>query len=177
LAPLDRWLPEFDVREYHEAEVAASPQEALRVLLATPAAPDQLVRKLFRLRRIRGAEGTLEELFEHGFLVLERTPTLFLAGAIAGVRGEHRGQPQPGDAGRWLSFAAPGAVKIALEFHAEELPGGRSLLATETRVLALDARARRAFKGYWLFVGPFSGLIRKRWLAAARAQISQAPLS
>jgi hypothetical protein len=44
---------------------------------------------------------------------------------------------------------------------------GMSILATETRVAAMDAEARRAFRRYWLAVGPFSALIRRRWLAAA----------
>ena len=42
-----------------------------------------------------------------------------------------------------------------------------ALLSTETRVAAVDAPARRAFRGYWLAIAPFSALIRRRWLAAA----------
>ena len=30
----------------------------------------------------------------------------------------------------------------------------------------MDDRSRRAFRRYWLVVGPFSGVIRRRWLAA-----------
>jgi hypothetical protein len=45
--------------------------------------------------------------------------------------------------------------------------GDRSLLRTETRVQAVDASARRPVRAYWLAVGPFSALIRRRWLAAA----------
>jgi hypothetical protein len=35
-------------------------------------------------------------------------------------------------------------------------------------VHALDERARRLFRLYWLVVGPFSKLIRRRWLKAIR---------
>jgi hypothetical protein len=31
----------------------------------------------------------------------------------------------------------------------------------------MDAPSRRAFRRYWHVVGPFSGFIRTRWLAAA----------
>jgi hypothetical protein len=31
---------------------------------------------------------------------------------------------------------------------------------------ALTPRARRLFRAYWLVVGPFSALIRRRWLKA-----------
>ena len=49
-------------------------------------------------------------------------------------------------------------MKVAIPAEAEK---------TETRVAAMDARSRRAFRAYWLAVGPFSALIRRRWLAAA----------
>jgi hypothetical protein len=55
---------------------------------------------------------------------------------------------------------------MALAVWAEPVAGG-SLLATETRVQALDGASRRAFRRYWLAVGPFSALVRRRWLAAA----------
>jgi hypothetical protein len=43
------------------------------------------------------------------------------------------------------------------------------VLSTETRVQAVDDAALRAFRRYWRVVGPFSGLIRRRWLRAAQA--------
>jgi hypothetical protein len=50
---------------------------------------------------------------------------------------------------------------------AVEISADGSTLRTETRVEAMDAGARRSFRAYWLAVGPFSSLIRRRWLAAA----------
>jgi hypothetical protein len=59
---------------------------------------------------------------------------------------------------------------MLLEVSAVPARDGGSLLVTETRVAAMDDGARRAFRRYWLAVGPFSALIRRRWLAAtARA--------
>ena len=53
-------------------------------------------------------------------------------------------------------------------------PGGMCAYAASkhgvlglTRVAAMDASSRRAFRAYWLAVGPFSPLIRRRWLRAA----------
>jgi hypothetical protein len=59
-------------------------------------------------------------------------------------------------------------VRIAFALWSEAIPGGASRLATETRVLALDPGAWIRFRLYWLVVGPFSALIRRRWLAAAK---------
>jgi hypothetical protein len=62
---------------------------------------------------------------------------------------------------------------MALALWAEPAGDG-SLLVTETRVAANDAAARRAFARYWRLVGPFSALIRRRWLrAAAREAATQ----
>ena len=60
-------------------------------------------------------------------------------------------------------------LRIAFDFRAEP-HGGGSLLSTETRVHALTPRARRLFRLYWLVVGPFSALIRRRWLKAIAAR-------
>lgn len=50
---------------------------------------------------------------------------------------------------------------MILNFH---VSGGE--LTTETRVFVTDDRSRRLFTGYWVVIRPFSGLIRRQWLAA-----------
>lgn len=64
----------------------------------------------------------------------------------------------PGDLVLGLA-GGPRALRIVLGFHFD----GRTL-TTETRVQAADARARRRFRLYWLFIRPWSGLIRRLWL-------------
>ena len=49
------------------------------------------------------------------------------------------------------------------------VPEGRgSRMETETRIFLTDVAARRRFAAYWLVVRPFSGLLRRSWLQAAR---------
>jgi hypothetical protein len=151
------WLPECDVSSRHERFVAAEPERAFAGLMAAP--PDSVVRALMRLRGMRGAP-TLDAFFAgHGFEVLSRRPTELVVGAS--------GRPWRLTE-RLCPFAdeRPGAVRLAADFRAEPAPGG-TLLSTETRVSATDASARRAFRRYWRVVGPFSALIRRRWLRAA----------
>lgn len=136
--PLENWLPECDVRERHERWIAASPEHALELALCAPAAPDRIVRLLFRLRGVPRA-ATIEDLAAAlGFVERERTPTLWVA-------------------------VGEGRVRIGIDFVARA-DGDGSVLSTETRVRAATARARRLFHFYWLLVGPFSALIRRRWL-------------
>ena len=159
MVPLDRWLPEFEFGERHERRVALSPERAIEVVLALPAAPDPVVRALLALRGIRADTSVAELRHVLRFDDLERTATSYVAGGA--------GKPwRPGGGRAPFTDPGPGAVRMALAFWAEP-DGDGALLVTETRVAPVDAAARRAFARYWRLVRPFSGLIRRRWLRAA----------
>jgi hypothetical protein len=161
---IDRFLPEWDVHEVHSIELRVSPEDAVAAALAAPAIPDRIVGVLFRLRRLT-APGSIEGLFTWmGFDVLAREPTEVVVGAA--------GSPwRPGGGLRPFAQAAPGTVRMAADFRAEPLANGGSRLTTETRVAGVDAAARRSFLRYWRVVGPFSALIRRRWLRAIQRQV------
>jgi hypothetical protein len=139
---LDAHVSEYEVWERHSVALPVTPERALEVALSTPAAPDRIVSTLLRLRGLGVPRGSLEQFATTPpFRELGRTGTEFVAGL------------------------SPRGLQIAFDFRAEPRPDG-SLLTTETRVHALTPRARRLFRLYWLVVGPFSALIRRRWLKA-----------
>ena len=70
-------------------------------------------------------------------------------------------------------FAEPGWAKAALSFQLTPLPGGRTLLAADTRVLATDPAARRAFARYWRLIRAGGGLIRLELLRAVARRAEQ----
>jgi hypothetical protein len=74
----------------------------------------------------------------------------------------------------FAAFAEPGWAKLAMDLRASSAPGG-SRLETETRVYLTDAASRRRFACYWLVVRPFSGAVRRSWLAAARRRAELYP--
>jgi hypothetical protein len=156
---LDDVMAVFDWHEVHARFVAAEPPRAVAAALAAPATPDRVVRTLFRLRGLPAAT-TMEELFTlMGFETLARSADEVVVGA-SGRPWHPRGGIGP------FASAEPGYVRIAADVCAVQVPGG-AMLSTETRIAAVDDAARRAFGRYWRVVGPFSALIRKRWLAAA----------
>ena len=174
---IDDWLPDYDVGERHDVALPLEPEQALRLALATPAASDRVVRTLISARGMAARDETIERFFAaHRFVVLASTPTEWVAGAVGAVWRPRGGLVRLDDAEAWRAAAVPGTIKGAVDFRAEPIPGG-SRLTTETRVEAIDERARRAFRLYWLAIGPFSALIRRRWLAAvtASAKRSAAP--
>jgi hypothetical protein len=166
---IDDWLPDFDVGERHDAAVPVDPERALELVLSLPAATDRAVRTLITARGMAARNETIERFFAaHRFVVLDRTPTEWVAGTVGAVWRLRGGLVRLTDADAWRDSSVPGTIKGVVDFRAEPIPGG-SRLTTETRVLAVDERARRAFRVYWLAIGPFSALIRRRWLAAAIA--------
>jgi hypothetical protein len=139
---LDAHIPKHEAWERHSVALRVTPQRALEIALATPAAPDWIVRTLLRLRGLGVPRGSLEQFATTApFRELGRTDTECVAGL------------------------SPHGLEIAFDLRAEPRAEG-SLLTTETRVHALSPRARRLFRLYWLVVGPFSALIRRRWLKA-----------
>lgn len=169
MAAIDDWLPRYDVHERHAVELPVSPERALELVLSTPAASDRIVGVLIAARGMTARAEPLERFFlAHHFVVLARSRTEFVAGAVGAVWRPRGGLVRLADAAAWRAAAVPGAIKAAVDFRAVPVGGG-SRLSTETRVLAADARARWAFRVYWFAVGPFSALIRRRWLAATMA--------
>lgn len=169
MTAIDEWLPRYDVHQRHEIELPVPPEQALELVLTIPAASDRVVGLLLGARGMRARQESLERFFlAHRFVVLVRSSTELVSGAVGAVWRPRGGLVRLRDAEAWRGASVPGTIKAAVDFRAEPTPNG-SRLSTETRVLAADPRARRAFRLYWLVVGPFSALIRRRWLAAAMA--------
>jgi hypothetical protein len=63
-------------------------------------------------------------------------------------------------AAQMRAFAQPDWVKAAFDFVLEA-DGDGTLVSTETRVSATDARTRRRFGLYWMLIRAGSGLIRR----------------
>jgi len=161
VAAIDRFLPEWDAHEVHAVVLETPPGRALAAALAAPAAPDAIVGALFRLRGLP-ASGSIESLLRGiGFAPLAEEPGEVVFGA-AGTPWQPRTGLSP------FGEAAPGSVQVAANFRVEWLADGLSRLSTETRIRAVDDDARRRFRRYWRVTGPFSGLIRRRWLAGIR---------
>jgi hypothetical protein len=151
---IDDVLPQFDAHEVHSVVLRAPAEQAIELALATPVAADPLVRALFRLRRLAG-HGTIgEALTRLGLRELARGDGEIVFGAA--------GTPwRPGSGIHPFASVQAGQVRIVTDFRADG-----ETLTTETRIQAVDDVARRSFRRYWRVVGPFSALIRRRWLAA-----------
>ena len=155
-------LPVYHHHERHTIRVSASPERALTAAREARLEDVLLVSLLFKLRglRARPRGPVWDALLAQGFQVLGED-TLVLVGKPWSPRGSLRTVDD------FVSFSEPGYAKMAMDLRAVA-EGAGARLETETRVLLTDARARRRFAAYWLVVRPFSGLVRRSWLRAAK---------
>jgi hypothetical protein len=159
---LDEVLPRWHEDERHGVRAHASAERLLAAVCEVTPADAPVLRALFALRGLRASarEPIWEQLLRGGFQVLgERGGSEVVAGAVGRPWRVWERVRRDVD---FVAFAEPGYVKMALGFLARD-----GELVTETRVLATDEAARRAFAPYWVAVKPASGLTRRSWLAAA----------
>ena len=175
MRPLDDFLPVYEFSERHSVAIDAPAERIDAALRAVSIADIPLARALWRLRRLGRPYGDVTKPFVGGELpgvVLEDVPDV---GVVVGLTGQFwrlRGSRRtdgPTTAEAFLAYSRRDTAKAVIDFRV-----GHASLSTETRVHVVDPTARRKFRGYWLVIRPFSGLIRILLLRAARRR-AEAP--
>jgi hypothetical protein len=176
--PVSDWISKPIASERHERDVPASPERAVQLALEIPAEGDPVVAALLRVRGMKraGFSGSMGDFFRaNRFLYLAMEPREFVVG-LAQPANLFSGERLT-DVTQWRQWKRRNGVKVAMSFSAEP-KGDGSRLVTETQVEATDVIARNGFRVYWWVVGPFSALVRRRWLsqiakAAAAERVKQ----
>lgn len=133
---------------------------------ASPLARALLALRGYGGRALRARGGTFPERLERfGFTKLDELPVSELVFGLAGkfwrLDGGLRSIP---DRDAFLAFAEERCVKVAWNLLIGETDGESCDLSTETRIAYFGPSARRRFRSYWFFIGPFSGLHRRALL-------------
>lgn len=157
-SPLDRFIPQPDVRERFETTIDAPADLVLDVASNFDMQSLPLVKAVFWLREQvmrsgahmpRKPQGIVEETRGLGWGLLAEDPG---RSVVCGARC----QPwlanvkfsaiAPGD---FRAYAEPGQVKIAWTLEASALGQATTRFAQETRAVATDEEARIKFRRYW----------------------------
>ena len=175
MKPLDDFLPAYEFSERHRLAIDAPPERIDEAVRAVSITDIPVARALWFVRRLGKSYGDPTKPFVGGELpgvVLEDVSgeglVLGLTGQFWRLRGDHS-PARPRTADEFLAYSRSDTCKAVIDFRV-----GPSSLTTETRVHVGDPVARRKFRGYWLVVRPFSGLIRILLLRAARRR-AEAP--
>lgn len=173
---LDRFMPEYEVRERHEAAVAAPADVTFAAARELDLGHAPLVRGIFTARQLfmggRAASAPsrpfVDETIALGWRVLAENPgrQLVLGAVTQPWQADvvFRGLPPE----EFAVFAEPGYVKIVWTIEAAPLGTDASLFRTETRVVATDPVARARFRRYWAVVRPGIVMIRREMLRLVR---------
>ncbi len=162
--PLDRFLPEWDVRGSFSRDVAAPPERVFDIVTNLDMRGSLVVRGLFRLRGLPGSALTMEGLKRIGFIeLISERPTTFALGMI-GRFWTARGGVKRFDPARFAGLAPPGYAKAVWAFSIQPRVASGVTVITETRVWCVDEEARRGFRRYWKVIRPFSEKVRKEAL-------------
>jgi hypothetical protein len=156
---IDEFLPEHDFIETHDISISAAAADIYRVANEIDFSESFIIRWLFRLRGMSAEALTFDALkrsmFEDLGVIANKELVLGLVGRFWTIGG---GLKRVGAAG-FKAFKTPGYAKAVwnVSLHPD---GENTRLTTETRIKCLDADSRLKFSRYWMFIQPFSGLIR-----------------
>lgn len=179
---IDEHLPVYDVTEHHHLNIRAPIEAVYAAVRELEMSQSRLIRALFMLRglptfifshhRTQEKLGlNLGALLKNGFIFLGETPSQEIVLGLVGKFWTSSGCIQKLDAAGFQNFSTPGFAKAVWNFSLEPRAAGVTCLHTETRVLCLDGASRRRFRFYWLFVRPFSGLVRREILRALKRKV------
>lgn len=188
-ARLDHWLPGARWVTRHDRVVAVPTPEVSTAIREVTFRDMRVMRPLIAVRtlpsRLLGHTGrqliaddadTIRGMTRMDFIVLDNVPGGELALGFVGQpwKPSLAKAVIPGlSPEEFRAFEQPGYVKGVYALWAEP-EGVGSRLHTETRVYATDPSAARRFKPYWLFIKPFSSLMRRDLLAAVGRRAERA---
>lgn len=180
LALIDRRLPKGAfMLEHHDIYVRVPPADAFAAATALSLSDLPLVRLLFVLRGIPfRSEMSLRDFFTtEPFLLLDEEPHTEIVFGIVGpfwsLRRGHMPPEIPQSPAAFSEALNSGRMAAVGNLRVEAGGGGSARLWTETWVSAPGAASAALFAGYWMAIGPWSALIRKRLLNAAAGSMAR----
>ena len=182
---IDSFVPVPDAAEEHSIEIAANREVVYQALWTTDFGGSWIVKGLLILRSLpkfllhpaqrapANRRITLQTIIGAGFGVLAEDPNREIVLGVTGPFWRPIGNVLPFHEENFRGVVPSGVACAVWNFAVEDLGEGRTMLSTETRIITGDSSSRRKFRAYWLFVRPFSGLIRRLMLRSVRRTVRQ----
>ena len=167
---LDRFLPQYDVVERHDIEIAAPAHVVLQAARQQQLSRIPLVRWVFRCRElVMGGTAPerplppqlLNQVLSLGWVILAEEPGRELVVGAVTRPWEPNVVFRSIPPDTFATFDEPGYVKIAWTLRADPIDADSAVFRTETRAVATDHDARRRFRVYWSLASPGIWLIRR----------------
>jgi hypothetical protein len=180
---LDDIMPEYQFSEKHSVRIHTQPGQAMQAVRESTWGDLKALVALLKIRgavlrtpyQETGAFATDKRIFD-----VPAASGPVLGGSdyeIAMAWGADVQARRPLQVSTLQEFAdsrQQGAIKICMDFYAEDAGGGWSTVTSETRVLALD-ESPHGLAIYWRLMVPGSGLLRRQWLMSIKRRAESEP--
>jgi hypothetical protein len=176
---IDEFLPSFHFSNSHSAVIHANPRTIYAAIRSVTLTDSRISRLLFALRGMgwkRSETPAIEAAIRGGFILLGEHINEEIVLGIVGKFWTLDGCLQQISPAAFRSSSALGFAKAAWNFLLVQQPDGNTKVSTETRIQCPDGQSLRRFRLYWIFVGPFSGIIRKEILREIRRRSEESTL-
>ncbi len=161
---IDMFLPRYQVAKKYSVMIDAPPPVVADNTFKVNMGRSAVIRFLFRLRGMPASAFSMDGLQSMRFTLLEVEENREIVWGLIGRFWTAGGGLLETNRDHFIGFSQGGYAKTAWNFFLEPVGKEQTRLTTETRVYATNARARRMFRIYWFFIGPFSGWIRREML-------------
>ncbi|MGD8529811.1 MAG: hypothetical protein PVG97_02450 [Syntrophobacterales bacterium] len=168
---IDRVLPKYDEREYHQIEIRGDRRKVYQTVRSIDFSHSFIIRTLFRMRGLPTTSTNLHGLLQAGFLLVDEIPPEEIVLGLVGKFWTYRAEILKLNAVQYGEFNQKGYAKLAWNFAIHDHSPGVVRLSTETRIVCTDDRSRSRFKIYWTLIGRFSGLTRKEMLRVVKRRM------
>jgi hypothetical protein len=166
---LDHWLPDPALRIVHRRESLAPADRLWHAATEVKLADTALLGRLVRWR-IPGTTlaVSFDELFRSPpFIVLHEQETALVSGIVGRIWTLRRDYPQLGDPEEFRAWSKRGSARVIFAHWVESADGGRSALASESRVEPIGAQGRIGLSAVRPVIRAFHHLVGTEGIAAA----------
>lgn len=170
---IDSFLPAYDFSETHDITIRATAKDVFRTLNEVDLCESPIIRLLCFLRGIIPTGKMTVRETPLPFEMLGENENRELLLGLVGKFWTLAGGLRKIKADNFREFNEKGLAKAVWNFSLDET-GGETRLTTETRIKCTDADSRRSFGFYWIFIQPFSGLIRQEMLKTIKRKAESA---
>jgi hypothetical protein len=177
---IDDFMPQPDFSEVHQVVIEARTEAVYQALWTTDLGSSPIIKGLLGLRSLpqrlihpagqksKARKITLDTIMANGFGLLAEEAGREIVLGVAGPFWRPTGNVLPFAEENFRGPVPAGIARAVWNFAVQDAGSGRTILVTETRIACGDRSRRRRFGAYWLFVRPFSGLIRRLMLNAVK---------
>ena len=171
----DKYLPVYHFVETHLIDIRSDAETIYKAALTSDFSTSPVTKVLLSLRGISTQRSFgLDAAREVGFTLLEEVDGREIIFGLTGQFWKARGNIQYLSRHDFIKFNDENFAQATWNFSIVENSIDFCRLLTETRIYCPGKLTRMKFRFYWLFIKPFSGLIRMEMLKAIKSAAERA---